>query len=419
MLINNYICAIDIGSSKISAAVAAIRNRRIRSLFFETIASKGIKRGTITDAIELIKCIERLLKSLKAKSGINIKVIYANISGQDIVTKHSHAILPLAERGNKIITLSDIQKVNNEARILGSSLEEEIIHQIPFGYSIDSKSDILKPLGLYSHRLEVDLYLVCAKMSAVQSLAHAVSKAGYDMKDLFLSGMAASKIVFAKEIEQGVSVLCDIGADITELLIFKDAMLKGIEIIPLGGNDLTFQIQEALKLPFELAEDVKITHCSIGDYSLIQEDKEILIKKDNIYKPIKQKLLAEILTSKAKFICQSIKETLDKTFSSGQVNNFVATGRTVLLEGFLETLENNLGIPVKLGRISNPEMAQLIGKDDGLSGQKYLTYIATLGIIGQVLRNENVHLSPASQLLSPNLLLRVINRAKEIYQEYF
>ena len=418
-MLNNYICAVDIGSNKISAAVAVIRKRRIKNLFFETIASKGIKRGAITDSVELIGCIERLLKGLKAKSGINIKVIYANICGQDIITKHSHAILPLAERGNKVITLSDIQRVNNEARILGSSLEEEIIHQIPFSYSIDSKSDILQPLGLYSHRLEVDLYLVCAKMSSVQSLARVTSQAGYEIKDLFLSGIATSKIVFNKEIKEGTNVLCDIGSDITELLIFREGLLKGIEIMPLGGNDLTLGIQEALKLSFELAEDVKRTHCSIGDYNSIQEDKEILIKKNNIYKPIKQKLLLEILTSKAKFICQSIKERLEKALPSNQVDNFVALGKTVLLEGFLETLENTLGIPVKLGRISNPEIVQLINKDDALSGSKYLTYITALGIISQVLQDENVYLSSANQPLSRNFFLKIINRAKEVYEEYF
>lgn len=415
----SYICGIDIGSSKVCAVLAKLNKKRITGLYFSTVNSKGVEKGAVTDSIELIGCIERLLKDLKAKSGINIKVIYANISGQDIITKHSRAVLPLAERGNKVITLSDIERVNNEARILGSSLEEEIIHQIPFSYSIDSKSDILKPLGLYSHRLEVDVYLVCAKMSSVQNLIHIISQAGYEIKDLFLCGIATSKIVFGKEITEGTNVLCDVGADITELLIFRDGILKGIEIMPLGGNDLTLEIQEALKLSFELAEDVKRTHCSIGDDNSIQEDKEILIKKNNTYKPIKQKLLSEILTSKAKFICQSIKERLERTLPCNYVDNFVATGRTVLLEGFLETLENSLGIPVKIGRIGNPEIAQLINKNDGLSGSKYLAYITALGIISQVLQNENVYLSPANQLLSRNLFLKIINRAKEVYQEYF
>ena len=100
---NSYICALDIGSSKVSATLAQIKKKRLSSLDFETAPSKGVKGGVIVDSIELVGVISKLMKTLKARSGVNIKNIYANISGQDIVTKSSHAIIPLAERGNKVI----------------------------------------------------------------------------------------------------------------------------------------------------------------------------------------------------------------------------------------------------------------------------------------------------------------------------
>ena len=127
-MLNNYICALDIGSSKIAAAVAEIKRKRISNIFFDSIPSKGVKCGIIVDSIDLVSSISKLMKNLKVKSGIKIKFLYANISGQDIVTKHSQAIVPLAERGNKVITRQDLQRVNEQARILGSGLEEEIIH---------------------------------------------------------------------------------------------------------------------------------------------------------------------------------------------------------------------------------------------------------------------------------------------------
>jgi len=184
-MLNSYICALDIGSSKIASAVAQIKRKRINNIFFDSVPSKGIKRGVIVDSVDLVSSVSKLLKDLKVKSGINIKFLYTNISGQDIVTKHSRAIVPLAERGNKVITISDIQRVNEEARILGSSLEEEIIHFIPSSYTIDSKSNIINPLGLYSHRLEVDLYLICGKLASIQSLGRVINQAGFEIKDLF------------------------------------------------------------------------------------------------------------------------------------------------------------------------------------------------------------------------------------------
>ncbi len=418
-MLNNYICALDISSSKVSAAVALIQKGHINNIFFETQSpNKGIKKGTIVDSIELTGSIGRALKNLKAKSGINIKSIHANVSGLDITTKHSRAIIPLAERGNKVITQSDIQQVDEQARILGSSLEEEIIHRIPHNYAIDSNANILNPLGLYSHRLEVDLYLVCAKLSFVQGLGRAVSQAGYEVKSLYLSGLATSQVVFNKELKKGVTLLCDIGSDITELLLFRDGILKDVVILTIGGDDLTAQLEEKLKVSFELAEDVKVSWGSVGDYSQLSNNKEILLKQNNAYKPISQKLVSEILTPRSKIICQAIKDAVEKIVPCDQIDNFVTVGRGVLLEGFLETLENNLGISVKLGRITNPNIIPWVNKDNTISGQRYLAYITSLGIICQALYH------PKPQIVSVyrptnNPVVNTINKVKEIYQEYF
>ncbi len=417
-MLRNYICALDISSSKVSAAVAEIKKRHIADIFFETQPSKGIKKGMVVDSIDLTGTISRTLKNLKAKSGINIKFIYTNVSGLDIVTKHSRAIIPLVERGNKVITLSDIQQANEQARILGSSLEEEIIHQIAQNYAIDSNSNILNPLGLYSHRLEVDLYLVCAKLSFIQGLSRAVNQAGYEIKDLFLSGLATSEAVFNKELKRGVTILCDIGSDITELLLFSDGILKDVGILHVGGNDLTIGLSEQLKISPDLAEDVKISWGSVGDYNHINDSKEILLKQNNAYKPISQRLVSEILTPKSKLICQTIKDGVGKIVPCDEVDNFVATGRTVLLEGFLEMLENSLGISVKLGRITNPNIISWVNKDNTISGQRYLTYVTSLGIICQVLYQPQPQAVPAYQL-TRNPILKTINKFKELYQEYF
>ena len=417
---SNYICALDIGSSKIAAVVAEIKRKHIANIFFETVPIKAIKRGVIVDSINLISSISRVLKNLKVKSGINIKFIHINISGFDIVTKHSRAIIPLTERGNKVITISDIEKVNEQARILGSNLEEEIIHQIPIAYTIDSNDNVSSPIGLYGHRLEVDLYLICGKLSFILSLTRAVNQAGYEIKDLFFSGIATSRAILNKEFKEGINILCDIGSDITELLVFKDGILRNIEVIPLGGDDLTDKLADALKIPFDLAENIKRSYASVGGHGQAKEDSEILVKKDNIYKPIKQKLISDIVSSKTKLICESIKDAVEKNASCSQVINFVAAGRTILLEGFLETLENSLGISVKLGRIAHSDIASLVNKDSALlSGQKHLAYLTSLGLICQALhdREPTQFLSPHTS--SRNPLLRLINKIKEIYKEYF
>lgn len=415
---SNYICALDIGASKIAAVLAEIKAKRIDNIYFESVYSKGIKQGVIVDSVELVGCVSRLMNSLKLKSGVKIKFVYANISGPDMVTKHSRAVVPLTERGNKVITASDIRKADEQARILGSSLEEEIVHIIPCGYTLDSKSSVINPLGLYSHRLESDLYLVCARLSSVQSLMRAINQSGYEMKDLFFSGLATSRVVFNRQLREGANLFCDIGSDITELLLFKNGVLKDMEILPVGSSDLTLKMQEELKIPFELAEEIKRAYGVVGSSVQAAQEQEILVKKANIYKPIKQKLVSEIITSCVKQICSDIKTCVDKKVSSYEVNNFIVCGRTVLLEGFIEALENTLNIPVKLGRIINPDVPSSVREHSELSGQKYLTYLTALGMICEAMHVKTAGGSAAA-VPAKNPAIRLVNKFKELYQEYF
>ncbi|MFA6216323.1 MAG: cell division protein FtsA [Candidatus Omnitrophota bacterium] len=417
-MLTNYVCAVDIGNSKISAAVVVVKKKRVVDVFCDTVASQAVKNGAIVDSVALVSGVSSLLKNLKVKSGIAIKYIYVNLSGKEVITRHSRAILPLIERGNKVITNSDIQKVKEQAVILGSNLDEEIIHEIPYSYNIDSKSNCLNPLGLYSHKLEIDLYLICARLSALQSFTHAVNQAGYEIKDLFFSGLATSAAVFSPEDNHGMTVFCDVGSDITELLFFQDDALKIIEILPVGGNDFTLELARELKISFDFAEEIKITHGVIDERPETSQDKEILIKKDTVYNPIKLKMVTDCLTAKAKSFCQSLLGTIEKHMPCTGVDRVVVCGRAFQQEGLLEMLEKVLGVPTRLGRIVNPDLAAAIHKQGNLSGQKYLSYLAALGIICFTQRESKPLALPAIQP-SRNPFLKTINKIKDIYQEYF
>lgn len=418
MINNNYICAIDIGSNKISVGLARIKKHRIEDILFDCLPSAGVKEGVIVDATQLVVCLSKIIKSLRDKSGLKIKFIHTNFSGKDISTKHSHAIIPLAERGNKVITSTDTARANEQARILGSSLDDEIIHVIPSSYSIDSKNNVINPVGLYSHRLEVDLYLVCARLASLQSLSRVINQCGCEIRSLSFSGLATSKAVFGSKEKTGLSVFCDIGSDVTELLIFKDGLLQDIQVLPLGGNSMTAQLSEGLKINSELAEDIKRSYGIIGDADSIPENKEILVKKDEFYKPLKQREVAQMTTNSARLICSQIKEVVERKVALHEIDHFIMTGKTLLTDGFIEMMESVTGIPVSIGRISNPEIVPLAKENSDLSGQKYLTYLTCLGMICEDLESKTIG-NLAIVKPAKNLFFKAINRFKEVYQEYF
>lgn len=415
---NNYICALDIGSSKLAACLARFKGRRIEELVFNCMSSRGIKGGIIIDSIELVSSLTKLLRELKEKSGINIKQVHCGISGRNVSVKLSRAIIPLAERGSKIITAHDLRRVNEQARILGLNMEEEVLHALPRAYAIDSAANILNPIGLYSHKLEAEILLICAKSSCVQSLIRCVNQSGFDIKGVHFGAFSLSKSVFTKEELTGQSVFCDFGDDTTELLIFSDGMLSDFEVVPEGGNSFTFALARELKVPYELAEDIKISYGSIGTTEHLGEDKEILVKNSDFYRPIKQKDVCEILTNEAKRVSLSIKCALESKVSLHKIDSIVIAGRAVLMDGLIETLENALEARLRSARISDPDVAPLIKKDSAVSGRRYLTYLSCLGMICSS-KDENNKDYYAQSQPAKKLPHRLLNKLKDLYQEYF
>lgn len=86
------------------------------------------------------------------------------------------------------------------------------------------------------------------------------------------------------------------------------------------------------------------------------------------------------------------------------------------MEGFIETLENTLAIPVNLSSISHPLILPFVKEDKNLSGMKYLTYMTSLGMICEALEERALGLASTP---AKNILSRVLHRVREVYQEYF
>jgi cell division protein FtsA len=419
-----YICTLDIGSSKIACALAELgRDGYIKNIFFEFGPSKGIKQARIFDSQQLSDSIADVLDKLRKKAGINVRSLWLGVAAVYMLAKHSRAIIPLAQKGSRLVTPFDVQKVIEQARILGASLEEEIIAQVPHRFCVDEQKDVLNPVGFYGHRLEVDLYLVCVKTNFVLTIRRIVNRLGYEIADMFFSSLSTTRIAFKQEhlVSCGRHIFCDIGADITQMLIFHNAILQDFQILPFGGNDLTTEIAAACNIPFALAEDIKKSRCWVGD--MAQPDKEIIIKKrDGRYISLSQRRISGLLSRKVEFLCALIKEGLTRSLNTASIepsiNQMVVAGRSALLSGFLEMLEARLGFPVKMIGFSDVTIFKKIKGNFLISTPHLLTYISCLGLIQEAVNSFNSRL-PFSLCQPRNLLSKILYKIKYMYQEYF
>lgn len=249
------------------------------------------------------------------------------------------------------------------------------------------------------------MLLITAEGKDVQNLVSAVEQAGYKARAVVLSVLATGLAVVPQELRKKGCFLLDVGFDCSQMLVFKDGILRGYELFDFGSHHITEALAAELKLIYALAEDAKISYgaCLAAN---ISPDQEVLIKKEQSYRPIKRKALCTIIEHKLRDFSHILKERLEVyQKASGEPLGMVVSGKAALLEGFIENLEFNTGISTRLAKIEDAPISDL-------------TYATAVGLAKYAASwHPPVRLFALSSY--GTLFQKIVRKTKEIYHEYF
>lgn len=179
----------------------------------------------------------------------------------------------------------------------------------------------------------VDVLVTAAKIDIIDRFKQLVEKAKLRVKIVDLNIVAATNVfeetLFEKiEDEAGTWILLDMGAQKTQLVLYRKNAIAFTKEISIGGSMITEEIQRQMGVNFQEAENLKIQGDSKGN--LPEEIMAIVNEvKENLY--------------------QELKKTIDFYITSTSDDNFkecVVTGGNSLIPGMLEGLESILGIAV-------------------------------------------------------------------------
>jgi len=412
---NKNICCLDLGSSKISGCILCFKNKNIKDIFFETYPTRALNRAKIKDVSKLTDALSELFSSLKKKSHLKISDVYLNISCSDLNIRNNFIVMPLLERGCRLINHSDIQKVKEQALALNSNWEEEIIQSIPISYTVDGKDGFLSPLGLYAHTLGINLLTISIKSSYFGNLNYIFDKLGYNLKDIHISGLGLLKYILEREaLEKGLYVLLDIGAQVTDIVAYEDKRIKHIGSLDFGGDDLTEKISDTFKISFELAEDLKIKYGSVSEGT--SDKREIMIKEQNSYQNIPYQKLCKVINDKIEDFLVLLKEYFEKNITDKKIEKIFVCGKSALLDGLLEEMELDLSTKVRMVSYTDFSFLEGIFLNKLFSPSQLLDYTNCLKIVYEI---ENLKKEPFQSNLPKGLFRRVLYWLKYLYQEYF
>ncbi len=404
---NKVYFGLDIGSRRLkAAAITYNRHHGFQLVAVHEIPAMALEGPSVRDLGELSESINSLLKHLSKKAGVKTKGIQLSISGHVVSPRYSSTIVPLLDRGTKVITAGDVRRINKQACLLGTKMEEEILHAFSQYYLIDNLTEAINPVGLHGRRLETRFLLAVINEEILKNFTKAVTLAGYEVEHVYFSTYAASHAVLDEKMKKEGCAVIDIGAGVTAILYLRDGVLKHFDILKVGGDYVTSAIAQSLAIPFEFAEDIKKSYVDVTESNSGEE--EVLIKKEQLYKPVKRRVINEATQEPVRKMVEAIIEAMHNSPYYNQITHgTIVTGGSCLLPGLLEEIEKRLRIPVRLAKVKI-EISRL---------SKPTIYAAAVGAAQLAANKRSAKiLSPSHQL---SFLQRFLERSKELYQEYF
>lgn len=401
-------CGLDIGSDGIKAALVQAKERdQLELLGAYQMKTHGYKKNSVTNLNEFSECIQYTLSQLSEKSGEKIKDVYVGLGGECVEVRPSSTMIPLVERGSKVIHERDLRKINEQARLLGVKMEEETLHDLPQSYIVDDVNSVINPVGLYGRKLGVNALMIVTAANRIRNINKAITHAGFDVSGVYFGSYVAHRIATTHDQRMAGCMLMDFGADLTQIFIFKDGVLKFYHKIDIGAHDMTQTISDKLNIPTDLAEEIKQSYADVAKGRFLAEE-EILVKKENNYLPIQRQTIYDAVEPVTESLLSQIKNAY---LTSGCANTIqkgaVVIGGGALLPGLIERIDKEVIQPVQLGKADS-----LLQKNISHGS----IFINAISLAVQGVENQFGKETSSSD---DNWVQLFVNKVREIYQEYF
>jgi cell division protein FtsA len=341
--------SVDVGTSKTCTTVARMKDGRIAEVLGTGIVpSHGIHKAIVLDIKEPTAAIRESVKEAERTSGTEVKTAFVGITGHHIGSFSNQATVAVSRR-HHTVTQKDIDRLIRSARQVPLTEEKKIIHAIPREYYLDGEPVIGSPIGLHCYKLGVEAHVVTAGITFIQNLLKCVQGAGVGITDLILEALASGEAVLEDEEKESGVVMADIGAGTTDITVFKRRAIWHSRAVPVGGYNVTKDVSIGFRIPFNVAEDLKVKH---GSVSLDGDGKPENINLDQAGKrSVKYEELCYIIRARLEEIISLIFSDLPRAeWKTWDPTALVLCGGTANVDGIRALGEEIIGQRVRVGK---------------------------------------------------------------------
>src|SRR5690606_7620002 len=250
------IVGLDIGTTKICSVIGEVAKDGVLDIIGEgTVPSDGLRKGVVVNLERTIVAVKQSVAEAQRMAGVEVRSAWVGVAGSHLKALTSHGMAAI-RRGQQV-TRSDIERTIENARAVPLEQNMEILHVIPQEYVVDGNDGIKDPVGMSGVRLEVDVHIVAGSQGPLQNLRRCANDAGVGVDGLVVQALASGLAVLNQGEQELTTLLIDIGGGTTDIGVFRRGTLAHSAIIPLGGDHITQDISQLLRIQSDEAERVK------------------------------------------------------------------------------------------------------------------------------------------------------------------
>ena len=345
---NSIVVGLDIGTSKICAAVGEMTERGLEIIGIGLHPSQGLRKGVVINIETTVNSLKKAVEEASLMAGCEIHTVFTSISGGHIKAFNSHGIVAVK---NKEVMARDLERVIDAAKAVAIPMDREVLHVLPQDYIIDDQDGIRDPLGMSGVRLEAKVHIVTGAVASAQNVIKCCNRAGLNVAEIVLAPLAAADAVLTDEERELGVVLVDVGGGTTDIAVYHDGTVKHTAVVPIGGNHITNDIAAGLRTAFNDAERLKQRYgCARASMVSGTERVEVPCVTSKGAGTISRQILCEIVEPRLAEIFELVQKEVTKSGYEGSLaSGIVATGGTMLLAGAVDMADRSFGLPVRLG----------------------------------------------------------------------
>lgn len=359
---NNIIVGLDIGTSFVKTVIGEFDSEnKIEIIGFSKKPSKGMHNGngTIVNIDAAVSAVKESIDAAEQIAGVEVESVFIAIGGPLVEGQNSEGEV-VVDTTPRLRTLEIDEDTKNRAQESARAIElpigKQALHAVVQEYMVDDLPGRKDPVGIMGKKLRVKVHIISASETACSNFANCVTRAGYDLEGIWSKTLvSAMTTIHAQEREMG-SILIDLGAGSTDVIVINKDAPVFMASIPVGGNLVTNDISVVKGLPVEEAEKIKVQYgcCWIQGN---EAEEEVIIPGIGSRGPEQTTKydLCQIIQPRVYEILSMVKREIVKHANLTQLEGFIVlTGGGALMPGIVQLAQSVWGTSsVRIGDLPN------------------------------------------------------------------